>query len=201
MFKFLRINKYDWQFFLPASGLILIFICTDLIRVFDKEFLYYLPKMINQQPHRTLTSSFIHADLNHLMSNLGGIVITRYLLIRLGLKSKYFYIIFIVFYLFSNFFVLWFQDRLLIYLFNINPNYAYLGFSGIIYAFLSFLLLASFFGKSYFLNLKINLERNYEIQKMSKTICFISLIFSFMPKVSLVGHMSGFITGCFLFLI
>ena len=201
MFKFLRINKYDWQFFLPASGLILIFICTDLIRVFDKEFLYYLPKMINQQPHRTLTSSFIHADLNHLMSNLGGIVITRYLLIRLGLKSKYFYIIFIVFYLFSNFFVLWFQDRLLIYLFNINPNYAYLGFSGIIYAFLSFLLLASFFGKSYFLNLKINLERNYEIQKMSKTICLISLIFSFMPKVSLVGHMSGFITGCFLFLI
>ena len=39
------------------------------------------------------------------------------------------------------------------------------------------------------------------IQKMSRTICLIGLIFSFLPGVSLLGHLSGFIAGCFLFLI
>ena len=32
-------------------------------------------------------------------------------------------------------------------------------------------------------------------------IFFIGLIFSFLPGVSLLGHLSGFIAGCFLFLI
>ena len=85
--------------------------------------------------------------------------------------------------------------------FNIYPNYVALGFSGIIYALFGFLLLASFYGKSCFLRKKIGLKSNYEVQKMSKTICLIGLIFSFLPGVSLLGHISGFIAGCFLFLI
>ena len=91
-------------------------------------------------------------------------------------------------------------EKILSY-FSIYLNYAALGFSGIIYAFLGFLLLTSFYGKSLFLGKKIGLKSNSEVQKMSKTICLIGLIFSFLPGVSLLVHLSGFIAGCFLFLI
>ena len=201
MFTKHGINKYDWQYLLTAFILISIFICTDLFGVLDKEFLYYLPQMISKQPHRILSSTLIHSDLNHLISNLGGIVINRYFLKQLGMKSKYFYMQFIIIFLLFNFIILWIFDRILSYQFNIIPNYAYLGFSGIIYAFLGFILLTSFFGKDYFLGFKIDFNKNREINKMSKTICLIGLIFSFIPGVSFVGHVSGFITGCFIFLI
>ena len=194
------ISKYDWQYILSASLLIIVFILTDLIRVFDKEFLYFVPRLISVQPYRIFTSILVHADLNHLLSNLGGIIITRYFLMRLGIESRFFYLKFILICSFLNFFIIWFYEKILSF-FNIYPNYAALGFSGIIYALFGFLLLTSFYGKSNFLGKKIGLKSNYEVQKMSKTICLIGLIFSFLPGVSLLGHLSGFIAGCFLFLI
>ena len=195
------ISKYDWQFVVSASVLISVFIFTDLIQVFDKEVLYFVPRLISEQPYRIFTSILVHADLNHLLSNLGGIIITRYFLMRLGIESRLFYLKFILICSFLNFFVIWTYEKILSYFFNIYPNYAALGFSGIIYALFGFLLLTSFYGKNYFLGKKISLKSNYEVQNMSKTICFIGLIFSFLPRVSLLGHLSGFISGCFLFLI
>ena len=194
------ISKNDWQYILSASLLIIVFILTDLIRVFDKEFLYFVPRLISVQPYRIFTSILVHADLNHLLSNLGGIIITRYFLMRLGIESKFFYLKFIFICSFLNFFIIWVYEKILSY-FYIFPNYAALGFSGIIYALFGFLLLTSFFGKKYFLGKEIGFKSNYEVQKMSKTICLIGLIFSFLPGVSLLGHLSGFIAGCFLFLI
>jgi len=194
------ISKYDWQYILSASLLIIVFILTDLIGVIDKEYFYFVPKLISDQPYRIFTSILIHADLNHLLSNIGGIIITRYFLMRLGIESRYFYVKFILICSFLNFFIIWFYEKILSF-FNIYPNYAALGFSGIIYALFGFLLLTSFYGKSNFLGKKIGLKSNYEVQKMSKTICLIGLIFSFLPGVSLLGHLSGFIAGCFLFLI
>ncbi len=195
------ISKYDWQYLLSATALISVFIFTDLIKVFDKEVLYFVPRLISDQPYRIFTSILIHADFNHLLSNLGGIIVTRYFLIRLGIKSRLFYLKFILISSFLIFFVIWIYEKILSYFFDIYPNYAALGFSGIIYAFLGFLLLTSFYGKNYFLGKKISLKSNYEVQKMSKSICLIGLIFSFLPGVSLLGHVSGFIAGCFLFLI
>jgi membrane associated rhomboid family serine protease len=194
------ISKNDWQYILSASLLIIVFILTDLIRVFDKEFLYFVPRLISVQPYRIFTSILVHADLNHLLSNLGGIIITRYFLMRLGIESKFFYLKFIFICSFLNFFIIWVYEKILSY-FYIFPNYAALGFSGIIYAFLGFLLLTSSYGKNNFLGKEIGLKSNYEVQKMSKTICLIGFIFSFLPGVSLLGHLSGFIAGCFLFLI
>ena len=194
------ISKYDWQYILSASLLIIVFILTDLIRVFDKEFLYFVPRLISVQPYRIFTSILVHADLNHLLSNLGGIIITRYFLMRLGIESKFFYLKFIFICSFLNFFIIWVYEKILSY-FYIFPNYAALGFSGIIYALFGFILLSSFYGKKYFLGKEIGFKSNYEVQKMSKTICLIGLIFSFLPGVSLLGHLSGFIAGCFLFLI
>ena len=195
------ISKNDWQYILSASLLIIVFILTDLIGVIDKEYYYFVPRLISDQPHRIFTSILIHADLNHLLSNLGGIIITRYFLMRLGIESRIFYLKFILICSFLNFFIIWFYEKILSYFLNFYPNYAALGFSGIIYALFGFLLLTSFYGKKFFLGKEIGLKSNYEVQKMTKTICLIGLIFSFLPGVSLLGHISGFITGCFLFLI
>ena len=195
------ISKYDWQYIISGLSLISVFILTDLIGVFDKEFFYFAPKLITAQPYRIYTSILVHADLNHLLSNLGGIIITRYFLMRLGIESRFFYLKFILICSFLNFFIIWVYEKILSYFFNIYPDYATLGFSGIIYALFGFLLLSSFYGKNYFLGKKVGLKSNFEIQKMSKTICLIGLIFSFLPGVSLLGHITGFIAGCFLFLI
>ena len=194
------ISKHDWQCILSASLLISVFILTDLIGVIDKEYFYFVPKLISDQPYRIFTSILVHADLNHLLSNIGGIIITRYFLMRLGIESRFFYLKFMLICSFLNFFIIWVYEKILSY-FNIYPNYAALGFSGIIYALFGFLLLTSFYGKSHFLGKKIGLKSNNEVQKMSKTICLLGLIFSFLPGVSLLGHLSGFIAGCFLFLI
>ena len=195
------ISKYDWQYIICAVILISVFIFTDFFRLFDKEYLYYSSGLISKQPHRIFTSILVHSNFNHLLTNLGGIVITRYFLMQLGIKSKLFYLKFILICSYIDFFIIWIYEKTLSYFFNIIPNYAALGFSGIIYAFFGFLLLTSFYGKSHFLGSEIDLKKNYEIQKMSKTICLIGLIFSFLPGVSLLGHLSGFVAGCFLFLI
>jgi len=195
------ISKNDWQYIISASLLIIVFIITDLIRVFDKEFLYFVPRLISVQPYRIFTSILVHADLNHLLSNLGGIIITRYFLMRLGIESRLFYLKFILICSFLNFFIIWVYEKILSYFLNFFPIYAALGFSGIIYALFGFLLLTSFYGKKYFLGKEIGFKSNYEVQNMLKTICLIGLIFSFLPRVSLLGHLSGFIEGCFLFLI
>jgi len=195
------ISKYDLQYLITVFFLISVFIFTDLIEVIDKEYFYFVPRLISDQPHRIFTSILIHADLNHLLSNLGGIIITRYFLMRLGIESRFFYLNYILISSVLNFFIIWVYEKILSYFLNFYPNYAALGFSGIIYALFGFLLLTSFYGKSHFLGKKIGLKSNYQVQKMSKTICLIGLIFSFSPGVSLVGHISGFISGCFLFLI
>ena len=195
------ISKYDWQFLLTGFFLISVFILTDSIGVFDKEFLYFVPRFISEQPYRIFTSILVHADLNHLLSNLGGIIITRYFLMRLGIESRFFYLKFILICSLLNFFIIWVYEKILSYYFNFYPNYAALGFSGIIYGLFGFLLLTSFYGKKYFLGKKIGLKSNFEVHKMSKTICLLGFIFSFLPGVSLLGHLSGFISGCFLFLI
>ena len=195
------ISKYDLQYIICAVVLISVFIFTDFFRLFDKEYLYYSSDLISEQPHRIFTSILVHSNFNHLLTNLGGIVITRYFLMQLGIKSKLFYLQFILICSYIDFFIIWIYEKTLSYFFNIIPNFAALGFSGIIYAFFGFLLLTSFYGKSHFLGSEIDLKKNHEIQKMSKTICLIGLIFSFLPGVSLLGHLSGFVAGCFLFLI
>ena len=194
------ISKYDWQYLITGFFLIAVFIFTDLIGVIDKKYFYFVPRLISNQPYRILTSVLTHADLNHLFSNLGGIIITRYFLMRLGIKSRFFYFKFIFICSFFNFFIIWLYEKILSY-FNIYPNYAALGFSGIIYALFGFILLTSFHGKRFFLGKEICLRSNFEVQKILKKICLIGLILSFLPGVSLLGHLSGFIAGCFLFLI
>jgi len=76
-----------------------------VIPFIDKEYFYFVPRLINHQPYRIFTSILTHANLNHLLSNLGGIIITRYFLMRLGIKSRFFYVKFILICSFLNFFI------------------------------------------------------------------------------------------------
>ena len=115
------ISKYDWQFLLTGIFLTSVFIFTDLIGVFDKEFFFFVPRLISDQPYRIFTSILTHTDLNHLLSNLGGIIITRYFLMRLGIKSRFFYLKFILICSFLNFFIIWVYEKILSY-FNLYPN-------------------------------------------------------------------------------
>ena len=156
------ISKYDWQYLSTGFFLISVFIFTDLIGVLDKEYFYFVTRLISDQPHRIFTSILIHADSNHLLSNLGGIIITRYFLMRLGIKSRIFYLKFILICSFLNFFIIWIYEKIISYFFNVYPNYSALGFSGIIYALFGFLLLTSFYGKGYFIGKKIDLFKNKE---------------------------------------
>ena len=72
------ISKYDLQYFVTGFFLISVFIFTDLIGVIDKEYFYFVPKLISDQPYRIFTSILVHADLNHLLSNIGGIITVSY---------------------------------------------------------------------------------------------------------------------------
>ena len=72
------ISKYDWQYLVTGFFLIAFFIFTDLIGVIDKEYFYFVPRLISDQPYRIFTSILTHADLNHLLSNLGGIITVSY---------------------------------------------------------------------------------------------------------------------------
>jgi len=107
------ISKYDWQYIVTGFFLISVFIFTDLIEIINKEYFYYVSRLISDQPHRIFTSILIHADLNHLLSNLGGIIITRYFLMRLGIESRFFYLNFILICSFLNFFIIWVYEKIL----------------------------------------------------------------------------------------
>ena len=52
--------------------------------------------------------------------------------------------------------------------------------------------------KEIFLGKEIGFQSNYEVQKMSKQYADRFDVL-FLPGVSLIGHLSGFIAGCFLF--
>ena len=68
------ISKYDWQYILSETLLISVFIFTDLIEVINKEFFYFVPKLISNQAYRIFTLILVQAFLNNLLSNIGGLI-------------------------------------------------------------------------------------------------------------------------------
>ena len=57
------ISKYDLQYLLTGFFLISVFIFTDLIEVIDKEYFYFVPRLIGDQPYRIFTSILTHAEI------------------------------------------------------------------------------------------------------------------------------------------
>ena len=184
------LNK-EVQFILPAFLCILLFIIINITNLFTiTDFSYWSSYLVNQ-PYRVLSYSFIHTDFNHLLSNLFGIIVVRYCFIKLELKSMFLFLFLIILLIPINTFYLFIVDSFLFY----NPNHLMVGFSGIIFGAFSFILLSSLYGKEYILTIFLGLKKNYEIYKLMTVFLSLGIFYSFLPGISLSGHIAGILGG------
>ncbi len=190
------ISKNEFQYILPFLICTICFVATDLFGLIEKTMFAYWSGGLLIEPYRIVTSHFIHADINHLLANILGILIARYSLNTLLLKNNYFFLLLISLLIPLQSFMFWFID---VYLYSNQMSVA-IGFSGVLYGVNAFILLTSIYGKKRFLGLLFGLKKNKETTKLMFLLTGIGLLFSLIPGVSLVGHLSGFIAGALLFL-
>ena len=191
----MKIIKKEAQFIIPSFLCFLLFIFINFKRFFLVSDLSYWSSYLINQPYRILSYSFVHKDFNHLLSNLFGIVVVRYCFINLNLKN-----IFLFFYLITllipiQTFCLFILDNFLFY----NPNHLLVGFSGIIFGTFSFILLSSIYGKERIFDIFIGLKKNNEIKKLMTVFLSLGIMYSFLPGISLFGHVAGILSGFFIF--
>ena len=188
------INK-EIQFIFPVFLCISLFIIININTLIDISDLSYWSGYLINQPYRILSYSFVHKDFNHLLSNLFGIAVVRYCFINLNLQNKFLFLYLIIFLIPIQTFYLFILDNFLFY----NSNHLLVGFSGIILGVFSFILLSSFYGKKYIFNIFIGLRKNYEIHKLMAVFLSLGIIYSFLPSISLSGHMAGILSGFIIF--
>ena len=191
----MRIINKEAQFIIPAFLCILFFIIINLNSLFFLSELSYWSSNIINQPYRILSYSFVHKDFNHLLSNLFGIIVVRYCFINLNLKNISLFLFLIVLLIPIQTFYLFILDNFLFY----NPNHLLVGFSGIIFGTFSFIFLSSLYGKKYILNIFIGLKKNYEINKLMAIFLSLGIVYSFLPSISLSGHVAGILSGIIIF--
>ena len=188
------INK-EIQFIFSVFLCISLFIIININTLIDISDLSYWSGYLINQPYRILSYSFVHKDFNHLLSNLFGIAVVRYCFINLNLQNKFLFLYLIIFLIPIQTFYLFILDNFLFY----NSNHLLVGFSGIILGVFSFILLSSFYGKKYIFNIFIGLRKNYEIHKLMAVFLSLGIIYSFLPSISLSGHMAGILSGFIIF--
>ena len=192
-----NVSKVEWQYILPSLICIICFVATDLFGFIDKTMFAYWSGALVLEPYRIVTSHFIHADINHLVANIFGIVISRYFLRTLLLRNNYFFLFLVCLLIPLQTFIFWFID---LFLYGNQMSLAF-GFSGVLYGINSFILLTSIYGKRRFLGLLCELKKEKSTTKSMFLLTAVGMIFSLIPGVSFVGHFSGFIAGVLLFLI
>ena len=157
--------------------------------------LSYSSSNIINQTYQILSYSFVHKDLNHLLSSIFGIVVVRYCFINLKLKNIYLFFYLIILLIPIQTFYLFIVDNFLFY----DPNHLLIGFSGIIFGTFSFILLSSIYGKEYIFNIFIGLKKNYEIKKLMTIFLSLGIVYSLLPGISFSGHVAGILSGFFIF--
>ena len=188
------INK-ETQFIIPSFLCLLFFIVINFKRFLLVSDLAYWSSYLIKQPYRILSYSFVHVDLSHLLSNLFGMVVVRYCFINLNLKNIYLFLYLIILLIPIQTLYLFIVDNFLFY----NPNNLLIGFSGIIFGAFSFILLSSIYGKEYIFNIFIGLKKNYEINKLMTLFLSLGIFYSFLPSISLSGHVAGILSGFIIF--
>ena len=190
------INK-EIQFIIPISLCILLFFIANIFGLLNISDLSYGSSSLLNEPHRILSYNFVHKDFNHLLSNLFGIIVIRYSFIKLNLHSKFLFLYLIILIIIIQTLYLFLVDNFLFY----NYNHFLVGFSGIIFGSYSFILLSSLYGKKYLFNFFIGLKKNYEINKLMVIFLSLGILYSFLPAISLSGHIAGILSGCIIFLL
>ena len=192
----INISSDDWQYMGPFLVCLVLFLATSVGVLSKSDFAYWSGGLL-LQPHRIITNHFIHLDFGHLLSNTIGIVIARYFLRMLGLSNKLFFIMLISLLMPLQVLFHWFFD---IFIIN-NPMSISAGLSGVLFGVDAFILLASVYGKYRFMGVEIGLVKNYQARQTLIVLTGFSVVYSFLPGVSLIGHLTGFIAGSLLFLV
>ncbi len=193
----MKIIRKEAQFIIPSLLCFLLFIFINFKRFFLVSDLSYWSSYLINQPYRILSYSFVHKDYNHLLSNLFGIVVVRYCFINLNLKNIFLFLYLIILLIPIQTFFLFILDNFVFY----NPNHLLVGFSGIIFGTFSFILLSSLYGKEYILNIFIGLKKNNEIYKLMTVFLSLGIVYSFLPSISLSGHIAGILSGFIIFIL
>ena len=166
------------QFIIPSFLCFLLFIIINFKGFFFVSDLSYWSIGLIKQPYRILSYSFVHKDFNHLLSNIFGIIVV---ILLIPIQTFFLFIV----------------DNFLFY----NPNHLLVGFSGIIFGTFSFMLLSSLYGKEYILNIYIGLKKNNEIYKLMTVFLSLGIVYSFLPSISLSGHIAGILSGFIIFIL
>ena len=193
----MKIIKKEAQFIIPSFLCFLLFVIINFKRFFLVPDLSYWSSYLVTQPYRILSYSFVHKDFNHLLSNLFGIIVVRYCFINLNLKNIFLFLYLIILLIPIQTFFLFILDNFIFY----NPNHLLVGFSGIIFGTFSFILLSSLYGKEYILNIFIGLKKNNEIYKLMTVFLSLGIVYSFLPSISLSGHIAGILSGFIIFIL
>ena len=193
----MKIIKKEAQFIIPSFLCFLLFVIINFKRFFLVPELSYWSSYLVTQPYRILSYSFVHKDFNHLLSNLFGIIVVRYCFINLNLKNIFLFLYLIILLIPIQTFFLFIVDNFIFY----NPNHLLVGFSGIIFGTFSFILLSSLYGKEYILTIFIGLKKNNEIYKLMTVFLSLGIVYSFLPSISLSGHIAGILSGFIIFIL
>tara|TARA_Y100001968_G_scaffold270146_1_gene261212 strand:- start:136 stop:723 length:588 start_codon:yes stop_codon:yes gene_type:complete len=190
-----KISKDDWQYVVPFFACALCFLATDFLGIVDKSSIAYWSGRLFYEPYRIITSHFFHGDFNHLLANIAGIIVARYFLKSLSLQSDYFFLAFILLIMPLQSFICWCVD-ILVYK---NPMSLAIGFSGVLFGIDAFILMTTLYGKKKFVSIRCNLKKDPRLLKSISVFTGIGIIWSFLPGISLLGHMSGLFAGFLLF--
>ena len=193
----MKIIRKEAQFIIPSFLCFLLFIFINFKRFFLVSDLSYWSIGLINQPYRILSYSFVHKDFNHLSSNIFGIIVVRYCFINLNSKNIFLFLYLIILLIPIQTFFLFILDNFIFY----NPNHLLVGFSGIIFGTFSFILLSSLYGKEYILNIFIGLKKNNEIYKLMTVFLSLGIVYSFLPSISLSGHIAGILSGFIIFIL
>ncbi len=190
-----KISKDDWQYMVPFLVCTICFFFTDSLGIIDKTSIAYWSGRLFYEPYRIFTSHLFHGDLNHLLANISGIIVARYFLKSLSLQSNYFFLALILLIMPLQSFISWCVD-ILVYG---NPMSLAIGFSGVLFGVDSFILMTTIYGKKKFVYIGCELKKDQRLLKSISVLTGIGIIWSFLPGISLLGHMSGLLAGFLLF--
>ena len=197
--KFLIFLRNNYNFYIPVIIILFCFIFTNILGFIDDTAVAYWSGNLLDQTYRIISAHFFHGDIIHLLTNVFGLWLSQHFFFKLNLEQKkqYLFLILVCLSMFLQTITMWFLD---IIIFKNRDNLV-IGFSGILFAINSFILLISTYGKKTFLNITINMDKNNIVKKDLGILTVIGFIFSFLPDVSLIAHISGFTAGYILFLL